>query len=81
MKAIEAVKEAANRSGVSLYAVSKAMGKDGNYMSAYMWRGSTPQADTLAAMLDACGYDLVAVPKGEAPGCALAIGPPSEGAA
>ncbi len=78
MKAYDAVKEVAARSGVSLNSIGREMGKPSNYVSNGASRGSTPKADTLAAMLAACGWSLMAVPPGsDAPG-AIVIDPPSE---
>lgn len=78
MKAYDAVKEVAARSGVSLNSIGREMGKPSNYVSNGASRGSTPKADTLAAMLAACGWSLMAVPPGsDAPG-AIVIDPPAE---
>lgn len=78
MKAYDAVKEVAARSGVSLNSIGREMGKPSNYVSNGASRGSTPKADTLAAMIAACGWSLMAVPPGsDAPG-AIVIDPPAE---
>ena len=76
MKAIEAVKAAAASAGVPTTHIGRAMGKRDNYVAAVASRGSTPQADTLAAMLDVCGYSLAAIPHAEVPDSALVIDPP-----
>lgn len=56
MKAIDAVKGAAMSAGVPTTHIGRAMGKRDNYVAAVASRGSTPKADTLAAMLGVCGY-------------------------
>ena len=73
MYAMDAVKEAAGNAGISLYRVSLDMGKSRQYVNSVITRGSTPQADTLARMLDVCGYKLVAVPGDNVPSDALVI--------
>lgn len=77
MNTKDVLKHAADEAGMSMIAVSKAMGRNDNYMSVTMSRGSTPKADTLAAMLDVCGYDLAAVPRScGLPDGSLVIDPP-----
>lgn len=76
MKAIDVVKAAAASAGVPTTHIGRAMGKRDNYVSAVASRGSTPQADTLAAMLNVCGYKLAAIPSDDVPGSALVIDPP-----
>lgn len=78
MKAIEAVKRAAAQAGMPTTHIGRTMGKRDNYVAAVASRGSTPQADTLAAMLDVCGYSLAAVPNASLPDDALVIDPPKE---
>ena len=77
MDAYEVVRHAATRGGVSLAGIGRAMGKPGNYVSNGAARGSTPKADTLAAMLAPCGYVLAAMPRDDAPASALVIDPPA----
>ena len=73
MYAMDAVKQAANRAGLTLYRVSLDMGKTRQYVNNIITRGSVPQADTLARMLDICGYSLCAIPKDKVPEDALII--------
>jgi hypothetical protein len=77
MEAIEAVKQAAAAAGVPVTHIGRAMGKRDNYVSATARRGSSPQANTLAAMLAPCGYVLAAMPRDDAPASALIIDPPA----
>ena len=77
MEAMEAVKTAAAAAGVPTTHIGPAMGKRSNYVSAIVSRGSTPQADTLAAMLAPCGYVLAAVPRDQVPAAALVIDAPA----
>lgn len=76
MQAYDAVRKAASQSGLSLNALSRAMGRPDNYLSAGASRGSTPKADTLAAMLKPCGYTLCALPDRDVPPGAIVIDPP-----
>lgn len=80
MNTNDAIKQVASNAGMSMIGVSKAMGRNDNYMSVTLSRGSVPQADTLAAMLDVCGYSLAAIPHADVPDTALVIDPPSEDA-
>lgn len=45
-------------------------------MASEATRGSTPKADTLAAMLGVCSYSLAAIPNADVPETALVINPP-----
>ena len=77
MDAIDAVKTAAAVSGTPITHIGPAMGKGRNYVSAIALRGSSPQCNTAAAMLAACGYSLVVVPSDSVPAGALVIDPPA----
>lgn len=50
---------AIDTSGMSRYAVSKAMGKSPLYIGGLLSRGSVPKTDTMATIMDAAGYDLL----------------------
>lgn len=75
MDAYEAVQQAATAGGISLAGIGRAMSRPPNYVSNGAARGSTPKADTLAAMLAPCGYVLAALPRQDAPASALVIDP------
>lgn len=75
MDSYEAVTKAAEHAGISTNKVSRALGKADSYISAAKTRGSTPQADNLAAMLEVCGYKLAAIPSEDLPVSALVIDP------
>ncbi len=75
MYAMETVKQAAKNAGLSMDAIGLNMGLSRQYVSNTIARGSTPKADTLAKMLDVCGYGLYAMPKDKAPKDALQITP------
>lgn len=79
MDAYEAVKRAAESKGISTNSIGRALGKADSYVASGATRGSTPKADTLAAMLDVCGYSLAAIPHADVPGSALVIDPPGQG--
>ncbi len=73
MDAIDVLKQAASNAGIPITHIGVAMGKRPNYVSATATRNSTPKADTLARMLDVCGYGLYAIPYEDAPKDALQI--------
>ena len=76
MNTQDLLREAISNAGISMISASRAMGKNDNYFASVVARGSTPQADTLAAMLEVCGYKLAAIPHADVPNTALAIDPP-----
>lgn len=73
MYAMDAVKKAAENSGVSLYAVSVGMGRARQFVNSTITNGATPRADTLARMLEQASYTLCAVPSDDVPPNALVI--------
>lgn len=73
MYAMDALKQAATNAGISLYRISLDIGKSRQYVNSMITRGSTPQCDTMARMLDVCGYGLYAIPYKDAPTDALQI--------
>ena len=77
MQAIDAVKAAAAAAGVPTTHIGPAMGKGAPYVASTATRGSVPRADTLAAMLQVCGYVLAAVPADDVPPSAIVIDPPA----
>ena len=77
MQAIDAVKAAAAAAGVPTTHIGPAMGKATTYVATSSAKGTTPRADTLAAMLDVCGYVLAAVPADDVPPSAIVIDPPA----
>ena len=79
MEALDTVKQAAAAAGLPVYEVAQLMGRSPSYISAAIARGSTPKADTLAAMLAPCGYVLAAMPRDDAPASALIIDSPARG--
>lgn len=62
----------------TLEKLSLGMGHTAGYVTRQKSRGSLPRIDTAIKILDACGYELCAVPKGEAPENAIMIDPPAE---
>ena len=67
MNAFDTVRQCASNVGVPIYKIGLSMGKTRQYMSAMFSRGSTPKADTLARMLNVCGYGLYACPLDKPP--------------
>lgn len=84
MKAQDIVREVISVSGMSQAGVSKNVGKTRNYVNALVTQadatGGSLGCDTLAAMLDVCGYALVALPRPDVPDSALVIDPPRKDA-
>lgn len=73
MYAMDAVKEAAENKGIALRQIGLTLGKSAQYVTAIVTQGSTPKADTLARLLDVCGYGLYAIPYGSEPDNAIQI--------
>lgn len=73
MEVYDAVARAATSAGMSLAGLSRALGKPDSYIAGGRSRGSAPRSDTLAAMLGACGYSLVAMPSADVPPGAIVI--------
>ena len=71
------VNQAAAAAGLSLSQVSRSLGKPSNYVSNGIGRGVSPRLSTAAAVLDACGWRLVAVPAGSVPADGLPIDAPA----
>ena len=65
MRAIDAIDLARHYADLSTTQISQRMGRCDSYLSVTLSRHSCPQADTLASILDVCGYDLVVVPHGQ----------------
>ena len=59
MEALDAIKAMIDRSNASASDISRSMGRNWNFISNTLNRGSVPKADTLALIADACDYDLV----------------------
>lgn len=72
----DVLREVSARSGVALTAIGPRLGHGRSYATGGEARGSLPRVDTAAAMLDACGWSLAAVPSGDMPPSALVIAPP-----
>lgn len=75
MDAYSAVREAARRSGVPVTQIGPRLGRDRSYVSSLAAHAKNPKADTLAAMLSACGWSLCAVPMGDVPDSAIVLDP------
>lgn len=73
MDALDALKEAAARSGVPLRQIGRELGKPDNYVNNSISRGSVPRCDTMAKMAEVCGHSLALVPDGDLPDSALKI--------
>ena len=67
MGGYEVAKAVAEREGLSLYRISKEMGRNPNFLSSASGRGSSPSCATMAEVLSHCGWKLVAVPSDSIP--------------
>ena len=75
MNAIDTVRTAADRAKIPTTHIGIKLGKSRAYFSMCAKKGRDPQSQTLADMLDVCGYVLCAVPKNRIPKNALVIDP------
>lgn len=73
----DVLRRASDEVGISLRSVAQAIGRTPAYVSGAIARGSDPSTSRAAAMLDVCGYALVAVPRDDVPPSALVIDSPS----
>lgn len=65
MTPTEALREMLDRTGTSMYALSKEMGKSANYVQSTIRQGSDIGAMKLAEMAGKMGYRVVVVKDGE----------------
>ena len=61
MKPKDALNDIMSDSGMSKYAVAKAMGRHGNYVYSLMNRTTNPSYEVLTSIADICGYDLALI--------------------
>ena len=73
----DAVEKMAHDAGLTLADVGRNMGRSPSYVTGNRARGSLPKVDNAAAIVRACGWALVAVPRDGIPADALEIGAPS----
>ena len=65
MKTEEAIRQMCRTAQMGTVAVSEEIGRNRSYVGNMLSRGSTPQADTLAKIAKACGYELLLKGHGE----------------
>lgn len=65
MSSLDALSEMLKRSGMSKYALSKALGRSTTYISTTMQKGGDIGAENLARMAEVMGFRLVLDGKGE----------------
>jgi len=63
-------------SGKSMYSMSIELGRSRNYVAQLIQNKSASQVDTVAAIADVCGYDLLLRKRSD--GAEIVIDPPSE---
>ena len=73
----DVLENVSDRSGVSMRQIGPRMGKAPAYVGAARSRGSDPATANAAAMLEACGWRLVAGPAADVPPSALVIDAPA----
>ena len=73
MNGYAAVRAIAEREGLSLYSISRQMGKNVNYLSNAASRGASPSCSTLSDALSHCGWKLVALPGYAVPDSAIEV--------
>lgn len=73
MYALDVVRQVAQNEGIPITQIGLRLGKTRQYVSSLEQYRSNPRVDTMAAMLDVCGYSLCAVPSGKVPDDALVI--------
>lgn len=65
-----------NESGNSRSGISVKMGRSRNFLNSTIFNKSTPRVDTVVAVADLCGFDVVIVPHGsELPKEAIKVDP------
>lgn len=75
MDYFDALAEASRAAGMTSADVARSAGRAASFISASHSRGSQPRTDTAAALLDACGWALVAIPADSIPAGAIRIDP------
>ena len=65
MRAMDIVKQASIKSGVTYATISKTLGKNRGYVNNIQTRGSKPQIDTFVRMLNACNYGVYVIDNNE----------------
>lgn len=65
MKAADTIRECSKRAGISFYRIALNLNKNSQYITSMISQNTNPQVNTLAKILNECGYDLVAVPEDE----------------
>lgn len=63
MNANDAMRKMIEMSGKSGRQVAREIGRSESFVSSSLAQGVRPRADTLARVAQACGYELVAIPK------------------
>jgi len=76
METIEIVREMMHVSGLSVRKLGTALGKSPQYMKQTLYGGTIPSSKKLAAIADACGYDLLVRNRDD--GTEIIIDPPDE---
>lgn len=74
MKADQVLPNIVEKSGMKKRAISRAIGKHENYLAVTLQKKSVPQIDTMAAIANAMGYELVL----RKPGEEIVIDPPGQ---
>lgn len=74
MKAIDVIRVVVSETKTPPTYIGPLLGKNKTYVNSILSKPSTPKCDTMARILDVCGYSLYAVPKdAEMPDMALLV--------
>ena len=73
MNAFDAIISIAEDEGRQTNGIGPALGKPKSYFYELLLRGAPPRCDELSEMLDVLGYELCAIPRGDAPASAVKI--------
>lgn len=73
MDALSVLKTVANETNTPITHIGIAMGHKRTYANTVISKGAIPRCDTMARMLNVCGYGLYAMPMDTAPQDAIQI--------
>jgi len=59
MHTLTALSRIIDNVGLNMSSLSRSLGKGKNYINNYYVKGIMPRVDTFAAIVGACGYDLI----------------------
>ncbi|MBQ9041690.1 MAG: hypothetical protein IJ111_15390 [Eggerthellaceae bacterium] len=75
MQYYDALKVAAKEAGMTMSGISERIGRNAGYIANGIAHQSSPSISNAVLMMRACGFEVVALPMGEAPDGAMVIDP------